>query len=213
MPDLRRVALPVVERDAARARLALPPLTAADLPGAELSEQEATDHRLNLAKVYGADLVWSADPLAADAEQRAAAQADLNEVCEQFLLVSLPDDWEGIGERATVGMFATALTARPEDLRRDAQGKVSATSATAEQVAQNMRTVGEFCIACVVGCAYAAPDGSGEEVEHFRLHRGPATADRRPLAAIPFAVQMQVRQEVEAALNSFRLAPRRVRRG
>lgn len=213
MPDLRRVSLPVAERDAARARLALPPLTADDLPGAELSEQEATDHRLKLAKVYGVDLVWSADPLAADAEQRAAAQADLNEVCEQFLLVSLPDDWDGIGHDARLSLSAMAAATKPNAIRRDGAGNVTGMSVSAEQILSLQHAIEAICIACVVGIVYVAPDGSGEVVEHFRLHRGPPTPDRRPLAALSGAVQAQVRVEVEAHLNSFRFEPKRVRRG
>lgn len=208
MTPPRRVALPVAERDAARARLALPALSADDLPGAE-----DTDRRLALAKIYGADLVWSADPLAVDAAQREAAQADLAEVCEQFLLVSLPDDWSGIGEKARLSLSAMAAATRPDNLRRDAAGKVTGFNASAEQVLSLQTAIEEICIACVVGVAHVAPDGSGEEVEPFRLHRGPAANGLRPLASIPGTVQAQVRQEVEAHLASFRVEPRRVRRG
>lgn len=208
MTPPRRLALPVAEREAAARRLALPVLSADDLPVAE-----NTDRRLALAKIYGADLVWSADPLAVDAAERTKAQEDLSEVCEQFLLVSLPDDWSGIGDKARLSLSAMAAATRPDNLRRDAAGKVTGLSVSAEQVLSLQTAIEEICIACVVGVAYVAPDGSGEEIEPFRLHRGPSAGGLRPLAMIPGVVQAQVRQEVEAHLASFRLEPRRVRRG
>jgi hypothetical protein len=206
MPHVSRIPLPSPERDAAAKRLALPPLTVAPTPGDEAA-------LLECARVYGVNVAFDADPIAADRAEREAATEALDEIAKVYLLVSLPDDWSGIGDRARLAFAGMSAAAKPGDIRRDAQGNVTGMAYNAEQILSLQTAIEEVCIACVVGEVHVSPDGSQEEIEHYRLHRGPEANGLRPLASVPAAVQPKVREEVEAHLASFRRAPRRFRRG
>lgn len=206
MPTVSRIPLPSPERDAAAARLALPVLTQPPTPGDEAA-------LLACARVYGAAVAFDADPVAADRAERERASDDLDEIAKTYLMVSLPDDWSGIGDKARLAFAGMSAAAKPSDLRRDADGKVTGMAYNAEQILSLQTAIEEVCIACVVGEVHVSPDETQEEVEHYRLHRGPAGGGLRPLASIPGAVQAQVRAEVEAHLASFRSTPRRFRRG
>jgi len=206
MPKVTRIPLPTPERDAAAARLALPVLAEAPTPG----DAEAL---LACSRVYGPAVALSADPVAADREERAKAADDLEEIGIGYLLVSCPDDLSGLGERAQLAIAGISAAAKPEDLKRDAKGAVTGMKYNAEQIRHLQQTIEEICIACVVGEVHVSPDGTQEEVEHFRLHRGAEANGLRPLASIPAAIQPKVREEVDAHLADFRHPPRRFRRG
>jgi len=202
MPKVTRIPLPTPERDAAAARLALPVLAEAPTPG----DAEAL---LACSRVYGADLALSADPVAADRAEREAASETLDEEAIPYLLVSLPDDWEHTG--ADTRPALSALTAASINAQRRATE--GGAPLDGDTLLAGQRSAEAICMGCVVGAVYCAPDGGYEEVEHFQLHRGPPGGGKRPIAMLNGATQNAVVAEVQKHLNSFRLPPRRFRRG
>jgi len=202
MPQTTRVPLPTPERDAAAARLALPVLAVAPTPG-------DADALMAVSRVYGASLALSADPVAADAAERRAASETLDEVAIPFLLVSLPDDWEHVGGDARPSLATLTAASLNAQRQREAGGQ----ALDGATLLAGQRSAEAICMGCVVGAVYVAPDGGGdEEVEHFRLHRGPPGGGNRPIAMLDGATQNAVVAEVQKHLASFRLPPKRIRR-
>jgi hypothetical protein len=190
--------MPTPERDAAAARLALPPLTVAPSPG-------DGESLMAVAKVYGSGVALSPDPIAADRAEREAAAETLEAEAIPYLLVTLPDDWEGIGDVGRVHL--AAMSAAVENARR-APGSSGPLDGAA--ILAGKRATEAICMACVIGAVYVNPnDPAQEEIEHFRLHRGPPGGGNRPVATIPDMVQSAVVAEVQKHLNSFRLNTRR----